>query len=825
MTSPTVGDGTPASASGLNAFTAPFWNSMIRSDEPYGEAAARSLGDRFLYVSDIALGRVVETPDEIVQALQTYVTYGGRLDIETATVLGYDFLSDGSEEIADVLERSTAVDGTPLPVDRELASGGPGDGWTKDDAIDKVVEAGRNALVSLNAHFDHYRALPAIGDKDPLFTDNLLASNLATEVADVLGDRALEQSLIFSMGCHSGLSVSDITIGATTDDWAQTLSDAGSLYVGNTGYGYGDTKIGCVHRAPDVAVRTAGHLALRPRRRNDRCVEHCRASLDLGQERVRLGAPGLQRLRREGRDGVDLLRSPVLPGRHDPGPAPRTGRERAGARRHRNGVDPADRPDGGCCRSCLDELRHDVLRQHRRRWRRTRHRSAGSADPAQAGERHLGHRSSQPDGTRAACQGRHRPRHGIDIRPRGEPGDQLADLRWWSITSGGDRGRGGLPHQAGRDPTSTSGPAGSRQTLVVATGQYDSETKKQRLDSDIDVVVYYADPDELDVTAPTIQSVTSSISGSVLTVSLAAGEASAPTEVDRVYVLVAQNPGSLIDATFWTGLDLVRVVGTNVWTGSLNLEPNTTSVELTIQAKDQVGNVGYATNKARNFAQPVVTPPAAATPADPADGRCRGAAALGWYEGSATISVPVAATDVTYSINGVSMGRLTPPASFDIGGNGVQNWTVTTVDGKWSATGSVNIDSDGPPDVSFGAPVADGVYVTGTRTLSAICADASVPVCDYTIAPAGGADSDHERQPASCRARRVHPVVRGGGQGGSIDERGDRFHDRCANRSAGARCRQHRRRPAVDRRSGHPVEHLHRSVSAVRHLLGLHRLG
>ena len=554
----------------------------------------------------------------------------------------------------------------------------------------------------------------------------------------MLGDRALEQSLIFSMGCHSGLSVSDITIGATTDDWAQTLSDARSLYVGNTGYGYGDTKI----------VAYTEHLM-------SLFAQQVTSPFDLGDGTTVASSTVGQALTWAKNEYVSGL------------PAFSVYDEKAvmestfyGLPFYRVGTTPAPLPEPVVNEPVLDATGTASIQQTVQ--------TEGVAGPVSTsfGPTYYANIDEDGDELVIAAPGRPiQPKQVSDISVI-DPANptELEQLARGAIVLGMEStyvleenpainsptfvGGASLPEATvveGVFPTkqveitSTSSPAGSRQTLVVATGQYDSETKKQRLDSDIDVVVYYADPDELDVTAPTIQSVTSSISGSVLTVSLAAGEASAPTEVDRVYVLVAQNPGSLIDATFWTGLDLVRVVGTNVWTGSLNLEPNTTSVELTIQAKDQVGNVGYATNKARNFAQPVVTPPP--PPPPPPTQLTVDVEELplsGWYEGSATISVPVAATDVTYSINGVSMGRLTPPASFDIGGNGVQNWTVTTVDGKWSATGSVNIDSDGPPDVTFGAPVADGVYVTGTRTLSAICADAGVPVCDYTIAPAGG---------------------------------------------------------------------------------------
>lgn len=144
--------GGPGSAQ--NSVTSPFWQSMIRSDEPYGDAAARRSGDGYLYVSDVALGRVVENPDEIVDALDTFVSFGGNLSIDTATVLGYDFLSDGSEAVADELV------GAGLPVDRALASGrnAAGELWTADDATEELREAGTEALISLNAHFDYYRA-------------------------------------------------------------------------------------------------------------------------------------------------------------------------------------------------------------------------------------------------------------------------------------------------------------------------------------------------------------------------------------------------------------------------------------------------------------------------------------------------------------------------------------------------------------------------------------------------------------------------------------------------------------------------------------------
>src|SRR4029077_6094522 len=62
-------------------------------------------------------------------------------------------------------------------------------------------------------------------------------------LADPTNANKLARRLLFSMGCHSRLSVSDVSVGAQLD-WAQAIVGAkqGGLYTGNTGYGYGDDQ-------------------------------------------------------------------------------------------------------------------------------------------------------------------------------------------------------------------------------------------------------------------------------------------------------------------------------------------------------------------------------------------------------------------------------------------------------------------------------------------------------------------------------------------------------------------------------------------------------
>ncbi|NIW29572.1 MAG: hypothetical protein GWN07_20420, partial [Actinobacteria bacterium] len=53
-------------------------------------------------MAELNLGRLVEDADQIVTSLDHFVQYGGKLDPDTfasAVVSGYDFLTDGAEDV------------------------------------------------------------------------------------------------------------------------------------------------------------------------------------------------------------------------------------------------------------------------------------------------------------------------------------------------------------------------------------------------------------------------------------------------------------------------------------------------------------------------------------------------------------------------------------------------------------------------------------------------------------------------------------------------------------------------------------------------------
>ena len=86
---------------------------------------------------------------------------------------------------------------------------------------------------SINAHYDHYRALPA--DQNAAGTE----SNLF-ETGDL---QATPGRLVITIGCHSGTPVSDFLVAAgLAPDWDQTYAAKGAIgYIAQSTFGLGET--------------------------------------------------------------------------------------------------------------------------------------------------------------------------------------------------------------------------------------------------------------------------------------------------------------------------------------------------------------------------------------------------------------------------------------------------------------------------------------------------------------------------------------------------------------------------------------------------------
>jgi len=203
-----------------SALKAALTQGYILSDDFYVDMEPIAWKGRELYIPDYAIGRLVESPQEIVGVLDQYIANGGKLEPQTALVTGYDFLSDGASAVAEALKQQ----GISAP--SEIIN----DSWSAGEFDQLFIDTSPGFdLNSVNAHADHWQLQAADGS---LFQSSEVQYS------------TLEGKLIFSMGCHAGLSVDDSVWQVGVDgslDFPQAFARKAAWYVGNTGYGYGDS--------------------------------------------------------------------------------------------------------------------------------------------------------------------------------------------------------------------------------------------------------------------------------------------------------------------------------------------------------------------------------------------------------------------------------------------------------------------------------------------------------------------------------------------------------------------------------------------------------
>ncbi len=231
-----------------NPISSAFRQGFLLSDDPYGAFTPEAFLGGQLYVPDVALGRLVETPQEILDTFNRYSGHAGALAPSTAYVAGYDFLSDGAQAVSAALVAPSTIPGSGLPGQARSGSSAINETWTAADATAGLLPGGngRDRYGSVNAHYNHYQALPAATFNGAV-PDLFGVADLGTSVA---GDPnpTLLGSILFTMGCEAGLNVPDVLVAAPSAsdatkvrDWAQGISRLGGTFAGNTGYGYGDT--------------------------------------------------------------------------------------------------------------------------------------------------------------------------------------------------------------------------------------------------------------------------------------------------------------------------------------------------------------------------------------------------------------------------------------------------------------------------------------------------------------------------------------------------------------------------------------------------------
>ncbi|RLC61196.1 MAG: hypothetical protein DRI48_11025, partial [Chloroflexi bacterium] len=189
---------------------------FILTDDFYADHSPLLWRGRELFLPDLSLGRLVESPSQVRTLIHTFLDRGGLHSPASALVTGYDFLIDSAEAISDTLAHGGLTPDTLIH-----------DGWDAAQLQSNWLDT-RQDVASVNAHFDHWQAIPATG------AATVDANDVVTSTTSMSG------TVNFSMGCHSGYNVPDDH--ATTDfglDFAQAMARKGAWWIANTGYGYG----------------------------------------------------------------------------------------------------------------------------------------------------------------------------------------------------------------------------------------------------------------------------------------------------------------------------------------------------------------------------------------------------------------------------------------------------------------------------------------------------------------------------------------------------------------------------------------------------------
>ena len=295
-------------ASGASALVGAAFASRILSDDPYGSFTPRPFGGTHLYVPDVAIGRLVETPEQIQAVITEFVTPVpgdgvGVLRPDKTLSAGHDFMTKLAESIRDTFD-AQITGATDISLIDET--------WDRSD-ITNAVAGGGDApdLIALNAHYSPTFFGPAAR----FDTDFPGAPNVGASALAVAAD--LRRRLFLTMGCHSGYSITNYLAGTDPADWPEaTAGDAIGAFVGNTGYGLGLRDVNAFSQTlfDDFATFTAnGSLG---------------GALDGGQEGV-LGQRCHQPVRLQGDSAGRVLRHPAVPDRRRHAAATGAGRPRA----------------------------------------------------------------------------------------------------------------------------------------------------------------------------------------------------------------------------------------------------------------------------------------------------------------------------------------------------------------------------------------------------------------------------------------------------------------------------------------------------------------
>ena len=205
---------------------------FLLTDDVWTDKGAPDFLGHELFVPELASGRLVEKPADMSKTIDAFTSANGLMTPAASLVSGYDFLSDGATKVNAPFATAFGANAKTLINNT----------WTNTQLLAGMFPTSGTApnILSINAHFDHHRLLPANENAAGTQTNLVTTTDITSR-----GVNAMAGKLGFSMGCHAGLVVSDAIFSAQpvlASDWGQAMLGTGAFgWIGNTGYGLGDT--------------------------------------------------------------------------------------------------------------------------------------------------------------------------------------------------------------------------------------------------------------------------------------------------------------------------------------------------------------------------------------------------------------------------------------------------------------------------------------------------------------------------------------------------------------------------------------------------------
>lgn len=191
------------------------------SDDAYAMSSKVAWGVEGLTVDlpQLAVGRLVESPADMVRTIETFLARDGVLRLDESLSAGYDFMADGAE-------LGDAYVGRYGGVAEERRRRLIGDAHRQPDWHEALLKSPFD-LLFFAAHATHYRhETPGNGA--------VTARDILAAEADYAG------RLVYGLACHAGLNVpGDGAEHGEPVDFPEAWSRRGATYIGTTGWAYG----------------------------------------------------------------------------------------------------------------------------------------------------------------------------------------------------------------------------------------------------------------------------------------------------------------------------------------------------------------------------------------------------------------------------------------------------------------------------------------------------------------------------------------------------------------------------------------------------------